>query len=111
MTRADSFGDKTLDAIDSRFPVVKKPTGELYADTKGLILLPYNKAFEGRDHVWDVYANEFKKNEQSGVFGYGKAAVVTALVVSNETLTWISSWLSVKKKEASQAVNDKVNHN
>lgn len=110
VTRADSFGDKTLDRLDERFPLVKKPTGELYADTKDLILLPYNKAWEGRDHVLDVYSTEIKKNEQTGVFGYGRAAVVTALVVSNETLNWIGSWLSAKKDEASQTVNEKVNN-
>lgn len=110
VTRADSFGDKTLDRIDERFPVVKKPTGEIYADTKGLIWLPYNKAFEGRDHVYDVYSSEVKKTgEQGGYIGYGKAAVATALVVSTETLSWIGSFLSAKKAQASNAVNEKVN--
>lgn len=112
VTRADSFGDKALNHIDERFPVVKKPTGEIYNDTKGLIFLPYNKAFEGRDHVLDIYSTEVKKNGEQGAgyFGYGKAAVTTALVVSNETLNWLSTYFHVKKAEATQAANDKVNH-
>ncbi|KJZ80309.1 hypothetical protein HIM_00159 [Hirsutella minnesotensis 3608] len=106
--KADSIGDKTLDRIDERFPAVKKPTGELYRDTRSLILLPYNKGIEGRDHVFQVYSTEIKKNEQPGLVAQGKAAVTTALVVSNETLSWISSLLTAKKAEVTKAVNDKI---
>lgn len=110
VTKADSFGDKTLDRIDERFPVVKKPTNEIYADTKGLVLLPYNKGLEGRDHVLDLYSAEVKKNgEQNGLLGYGKAALLTAFVVSNETLSWVSSFWTAKKAQASEAINEKVN--
>ncbi|VUC38151.1 unnamed protein product [Clonostachys rosea] len=109
VAQADTFGDKTLDKIDERFPVVKKPTAELYNETKSLILFPYNKGLEGKDHVLEVYSSEFKKIEQKGLIAQGKAAVTTALVVSNETLGWIGSFLTAKKAEASQAVNEKVN--
>ncbi|KAM6536832.1 hypothetical protein FALCPG4_002814 [Fusarium falciforme] len=107
--KVDSLGDKTLDRIDEKFPVVMKPTEELYNDTKGLILLPYHKGLEGRDHVFEVYSSEYKKNEQPGLVAHGKAAVITALVVSNETLSWISSFLHQKKAEATNAVNEKIN--
>lgn len=112
VSRADTFGEKTLEQLDERFPVVKKPTGELYADTKSLVLLPYTKGLEGRDHVLGIYTTEAKKNEQGGVVGYGKAAVSTAFVVSNETLAWLSSFLSAKKAEAAQAAQaatEKIN--
>lgn len=110
VTKADSIGDKTLSAIDERFPIVKKPTTDIYNETRGFILLPYHKSIEERDHVYQVYSNEYKKNEQQGFIAYGKAAVVTALVVSNETLAWLSSFLNAKKAEASQAMNNKANH-
>lgn len=103
--KADSIGDKTLSKIDERFPVVKKPTGDLYKETKGLIFLPLQKGLEGKDHVLQVYSTEIKKNEQQGLVAHGKAAVTTVLVVSNETLSWLSSFLSAKKAEASQKVN------
>jgi hypothetical protein len=109
VAQADTFGDKTLDKLDERFPVVKKPTNELYNETRGLILLPYNKGLEGKDHVYQIYSNEFKKSEQPGLVAYGRAAVTTALVVSNETLSWISSFLTAKKAQAANAVNEKVN--
>ncbi|CAM1503959.1 Fc.00g015500.m01.CDS01 [Cosmosporella sp. VM-42] len=107
--KADQLADKGLERIDERFPVVKKPTGELYNDTKGLILFPLNKGLEGKDHVFKVYSSEYKKNEQAGLVAYGKAAVVTALVVSNETLSWLSSYFTAKKAEASDKINEKVN--
>ncbi|KAK2592989.1 hypothetical protein QQS21_009317 [Conoideocrella luteorostrata] len=109
VARADSLGDKTLDRIDERFPVIKKPTNDLYNDTRSLILLPYNKGIEGRDHVFQVYASEVKKTEQKGLVSQGKAAVTTAFVVSHETLGWLSSFLAAKKKEATTAVKEKTN--
>ncbi|KAF7546782.1 hypothetical protein G7046_g9202 [Stylonectria norvegica] len=109
VSKVDSLGDKTLDRIDERFPVVKKPTNDLYNDTKGLILFPLQKGIEGKDHVVQVYSTEYKKNEQAGLVATGKAALTTVLVVSNETLSWLSSFISAKKSEAKVAVNDKVN--
>ena len=104
-----ALGDKTLDRIDERFPIVKKPTNDLYNDTRSLILLPYTKGMEGRDHVLEIYASEIKKNEQKGLVSQGKAAVSTAFVVSNETLGWLSSFLAAKKHEATTMAKEKIN--
>ncbi|GAB0136077.1 hypothetical protein EsDP_00004394 [Epichloe bromicola] len=109
VARADSIGDKTLNHIDERFPVVKKPTSDLYNDTRSLILFPLNKGIEGRDHVFDVYASEVKKTEQKSLVSQGKAAISTAVVVSTETLGWLSSLLAAKKDEATTAVKEKAN--
>ncbi|KAJ0134227.1 Uncharacterized protein HZ326_22707 [Fusarium oxysporum f. sp. albedinis] len=84
--KVDSLGGNALDRIDKRFPVVKKPTQELYRDTRALIILPYHKGLEGKDHVFQVYSSEAKKNEQAGLVAHGKAAATTVLIVSNETL-------------------------
>ncbi|KAK2126488.1 hypothetical protein NOF04DRAFT_1370692 [Fusarium oxysporum II5] len=86
-----------------------KPTEELYRDTRALILLPYHKGLEGKDHVFQVYSSEAKKNEQAGLVAHGKAAATTVLVVSNETLFWISSFLHQKKAETINTVNEKIN--
>ena len=107
--KVDFIGDKSLDRIDERFPVVKKPTEELYDNIKVLILLPYQKGLEGKDHVLQVYISEYKKNEQPGLVAHGKTALTTVLVVSNETLSWLSAFLSAKKAQTSEAVNEKIN--
>ncbi|EXM13554.1 hypothetical protein RAB80_017614 [Fusarium oxysporum f. sp. vasinfectum] len=95
--KVDSLGSKTLDRIDERFPFAKKPTEELYQDTRALILLPYHKGLEGKDHVFQIYNTEVKKNEQAGLVAHGKAAVATVLVVSNESLSWVSSFFTRRR--------------
>ncbi|KAF5027687.1 hypothetical protein F66182_171 [Fusarium sp. NRRL 66182] len=107
--KADSLGDKTLDRIDEKFPAVKKPTDELYQDTLTLVRFPLQKGLEGKDHVFQIYTSEIKKVEQGGLVAHGKAAVTTALVVSNEALSWFSSFLHQKKSEANGAINEKIN--
>lgn len=111
--KADDLGDKALAQVDQRWPVVKKPTGELYTDAKGLVLLPYHKAFEGKDHVLNVYTSEYKKaggENGSGLILSGKAAVATALVLTGDTIKFIGDFLGQKKEQAHHAVDNKV-HN
>ncbi|KAK5997162.1 hypothetical protein PT974_02515 [Cladobotryum mycophilum] len=107
--KADALGDKTLDRVDERFPAIKKPTSELYNETREYAGIPYQKAIEGKDHVFEVYATELKKIEQDGLVAQGKAAVTTAFVVSNETLSWLSNFVSAKKTEATEITKEKVN--
>lgn len=111
--KADDLGDKALGKVDERWPVVKKPTGELYSDARGLFLFPYHKAFEGKDHVLSVYSSEHKKaggENGSGLILPVKAAVATALVITAETVRFIGEFLNSKKAHAQQAVDNKV-HN
>jgi hypothetical protein len=109
--KADSLGDQTLSQIDQRFPVVKKPTGELYTDAKNVVLLPYRKGLEGKDHVLKTYSDEVKKVGGESIVTYSKALVTTALIVSSETISWVGSFLSVKKAEAKDAAKEASNSN
>lgn len=97
--KADSIGDETLSKIDEKFPVVTKPTGELYSNAKGLILMPVRKGFEGKDHFVKTYTDEYKKDEKPGIMTYGKALVSTAFIIGHETLSWVGGFLSSKKAE------------
>lgn len=111
--KADELGDKALGKVDETFPVVKKPTGELYSDAKGIVLFPYNKAFEGKDHVLKVYSDEHKKvggENGSGLILTGKAAVATALILTGDTIKFIGDFLGQKREQAHRAVDNKV-HN
>lgn len=114
--KADDLGDKALTKVDERFPVVKKPTNELYTDAKGIVLFPYHKGLEGRDHVLTTYSSEYKKANGGNESGFalistGKAAIATALVLTGETVRFIGDFLSAKKEEAHNAVDNKVNNN
>ncbi len=96
--KADEVGDKTLSRIDEQFPVVTKPTADVYADTKSLVFYPYNKSLDTTKHIYKVYGDE-RKQFGPGVFPLGKAIISTALVVTGETLAWVRTVLtSVKEK-------------
>lgn len=113
--KADDLGDKALSKVDERFPVVKKPTNELYTDAKGIILFPYHKGLEGRDHVLSLYSDEYKKANGGNDSGFalistGKAAITTALVLTGETVKFIGDFLSAKKEDAQNAVDKATNN-
>ncbi|CAK7211549.1 hypothetical protein SBRCBS47491_001162 [Sporothrix bragantina] len=108
--KADSLGDRTLDSIEQRFPVVRKPTAEVYQETKDLVFYPVRKGIEGRDHIYDVYSGERKQYPGEGVFPLGKALAGTAYTVTGETLAWVREYLSTAKKQANSTVSEKT-HN
>lgn len=108
--RADTLGDATLSRVDERLPALKKPTGELVADGKSLVALPYRKAFETRDHVLAVYGAEVKHvaggdagADGGGLVTRGKAAVSTGLVIASESLNWVRGLLRSAKVHAKEA--------
>lgn len=108
ITKADSLGDSTLSTLDSKFPTIKKPTGELYDNGKGYVFFPYKKGMEGKDYVLKTFNSEKKKVGGEGIVTLGKAAVTTSLIVSSDALSWLSTFLSAKKAETKEVVNEKV---
>jgi hypothetical protein len=105
LQKADSLGDSTLSGLDARFPVVKKPTGELFDEGKSIITFPLRKGTEGKEYVFGVFGSEKKKVGQDGLVGYGKAVVSTGYVVTNDVIQWVSGFLAGKKAEAKEAVS------
>lgn len=108
VSRADSIGDSTLSKVDSRFPVVKKPTSELYDNATGLALYPLKVAGDGKDYVYSVWGSEVKKVGGDGVVAKGKAVVTTSLVVTSDALNWLSAVLGKKKAEVKEVAKDKI---
>jgi len=107
--KADSLGDSTLSTLDSKFPVVKKPTGELYSDGKSIVFFPLKKGSEGKDYIFGTYNSEVKKVGGEGIVSYGKAAVSTSFIVGGDAITWITTFLKGKKAEAKEVTNEKLN--
>jgi len=110
VAKADSIGDSTLSKLDSKFPVVKKPTGEIIDNAKGYAYFPVSKATEGKEYVFKTYNSEYKKVGGEGVITSGKAAVTTTLIVSSDALSWLSHFLAAKKAETKEVVNEKLNN-
>jgi len=109
VSKADSLFDSTLSTIDSKLPIIKKPTGELYDDGKSIVFFPVNKGVEGKDYVLGTYNKEVKKvGADGGLVAYGKAAVGTGFVVLGDSLGWLSGFLREKKKEGKEVVSEKT---
>jgi len=108
--KADSIGDSTLSTIDSKFPYVKKPTGEIFDEGKAIVFYPLKVGTEGKEYVFGVFGSEKKKVGGEGIVTYGKAVVATGLVVSSDALSWLSAFLSRKKAEAKEVSNEKLNN-
>ena len=106
--KVDSLGDSTLSTIDEKFPVVKKPTGELYENAQSLVWLPLTKGNEGKDYILNTYQGEVKKVGGQGLVTYGQAALGTSIIITRETLSWLSGFLSQKKTEAKEVVAEKT---
>lgn len=106
--KADSLGDSTLSTIDSKFPVVKKPTGELYDNGKSLVFFPLKKGNEGKDYVFGIYGGEVKKVGGDSIVTYGKAALATGLIVGSDVVGWLGAFLGQKKAEAKEVTNEKL---
>jgi len=108
VSRADSLGDSTLSKVDATFPVVKKPTSELYDDATGFAFYPLKVAGDGKEYVFNIWGSEVKKVGGDGVVAKGKAAITTSLVVTSDALNWLSAALSKKKAEAKEVAKDKI---
>ncbi|EFX06670.1 pathogenesis associated protein [Grosmannia clavigera kw1407] len=106
--KVDGLGDRTLDNFDQHFPVVRKPTAEVYKDTKDFVLYPVRKGIESRDHVVSVYNGERKQINGDGVFPLSKALAVTAIVVATETLGWVREYLTTATAAAKEVVQEKT---
>ncbi|KAK1836040.1 hypothetical protein QBC39DRAFT_410437 [Podospora conica] len=106
--KADDLGDKTLSRVDEKFPIVKKPTDELINDARSIASIPLRVGQTGKDHVLSTYGAELDKTGGNGLLGRGKAAVTTALILTSESLSSVSSYLNEKKKQSSEVVEEKT---
>lgn len=106
--KADTLGDSTLQTLDTRFPAVKKPTGELYSEGKSLVFFPIKVGNDGKEYVFGTYSKEVDKTKKEGLVGYGKAVVSTGLIVGSDTLAWVSEFWQGKKQQAKEVKDEKM---
>lgn len=74
------------------------------------MFLPLKLSLDGKDYVIKIFDTEKKNVGAEGIVGYGKAALATGLVISSDTLSWISSFLSKKKTEVKEVASDKMSN-
>ena len=75
--RVDEYGDKTLSRVEEKYPVVKKPSPELYQEVKKAAYAPVQ-------HVTDVYTRAYQRTPGAHAVASGKAAAKTVIVVGFE---------------------------
>lgn len=107
--KADNLGDNALSRVDERFPLVTRPTSEVYQETWNAVLFPYHKSLEGRDHFLSVYNSEYKNvGGEDGIFRSGRALVATALVVTGESIEWARDVWVAKQKDVYTTAQEKA---
>jgi hypothetical protein len=110
VAKADSLGDQGLTHVDERFPIVKEDTDKIRGTLVDTAYFPVRVAEDARQHLLDTYDAEYKKCGGAGYVASGKAVVTTSLVLSQESLGWLSTAIAAQKEQAKEVVNEKVNH-
>ncbi|KAK3983792.1 hypothetical protein QBC44DRAFT_43605 [Cladorrhinum sp. PSN332] len=104
--RVDAIGDQTLSRIEEKFPIVKKPASEIVEDTKKVVLFPLRISQSGREYVFAVYHAEAGKLEGNPVVVHSKAAIVTAITLTTESLIAAKDYMTCAKEQAKKAATN-----
>lgn len=107
LAQADTLGDKGLSQIDTRFPIVKEDSDKLRSSIYDGAQVPVRFAGDVRTHLVDLYGSEYRKCGGDGLVASSKAVVSTSLILSQESLAYVSSFLQAKKEQTQNAVQEK----
>jgi len=110
LAKVDSLGDQGLTKLDERFPIVKEDTERIKSTLVDTVYFPVRLVDNARKHVFDTYGSEYKKCGGDGYVASGKAVITTGLVISQESLGLLSSYLADKKQQTKEVANDKINN-
>ena len=99
VAKADSLASNGLAKVDSRFPIMKEDTEKLKSTVLDFAYFPFRIVGDSKNYVLDTYGSEYKKCGGDGYVAGGKAMITTGLVVTSDTLSWLSSFLGQKKEE------------
>ena len=105
--KADSLASDSLTRVDKTFPIVTKDTESIKNTIVDLAYAPFRFVFEGRDYLLDTYGQEYKKCGGDGYVSGGKAMVTTGMVVTSDTLAWLSSFLAQKSEKGKDFASHK----
>lgn len=101
VAKADSLASDGLSKVDSKFPIMKEDTEKIKGTVLDYAYFPFRLVGDGKNYLLDTYTGEYKKCGGDGYVAGGKAMITTGLVVTSDTLSWLSSFLGQKKDEGS----------
>ena len=78
---------------------MKQDTEKIKGSIMDLAYFPFRVIGDGKNYVLDTYSSEYKKCGGDGYVSGGKAMITTSLVVTSDTLAWLSTFLGQKKEE------------
>jgi hypothetical protein len=107
VAKADTLGHQGLSRVENKFPIVKQDTESIKGTLKDYAFLPIRIANDGKRYVLDTYNSEYKKCGGDGYVARGKALITTGLVMTSESLAWLSGLLGAKKEQAKEAMSEK----
>lgn len=99
VAKADSLGSDALSRVDHSFPIVKEDTEKLKGVVMDYAYFPFRLVGDSKNYVLDTYSSEYKKCGGDGYVAGSKAMITTGLVVTSDTLSWLSTFLGQKKEE------------
>ena len=105
--KADSLASDGLSRVDQTFPIVTKDSETIKNTVINFAFAPFRIVFEGRDYVLDTYGQEYKKCGGDGYVAGGKAMITTGMVVTSDTLAWLSSFLAQKSEQGKDYASQK----
>ena len=108
VAKADSLATDGLSKVDQTFPIVKEDTETIKGSLFDLAFLPFRLANGGKDYVLKTYSSEYKKCGGDGVVSGGKAVITTGLLVTSDSLAWLSEYLGQKKEQTKDVVKEKT---
>ncbi|KAL2008119.1 hypothetical protein VTN00DRAFT_8101 [Thermoascus crustaceus] len=110
IAKVDAIGDTGLTKVELVFPIVKEDTETIKGTVLDRVYLPLRLAGDVKKHVFELYGSEYTKCGGDGYVASGKAVITTSLLLSQESLAWLSSFLGSKKEQVKDAVNEKANN-
>ena len=99
VAKADSLGSDALSRVDHKFPIVKEDTEKIKGTVLDYAYFPFRMAGDSKNYLLDTYSSEYKKCGGDGYVAGSKAVITTGLVVTSDTLAWLSTFLGQKKDE------------
>lgn len=108
--KADSIAEGGLSKVDSTFPIVKEDTVKVKSAVIDFAFFPLRLAGTSKDYVLNTYSGEYKKCGGDGYISGGKAIITTSLVVTSDSLAFLSSFLARKKQQTKEIAKEKTNN-
>ena len=99
VAKADSLASDGLTKVDHRFPIVKEDTQKIKGTVLDYAFAPLRLVSDSQKYLFDTYGSEYKKCGGDGYVAGGKAVITTGLVITSDTLAWMSEFMSHKKEE------------